>query len=184
METLVLNRSYQPVARVGWQRAVTLVLLGKVELVETYENKTVRSVSLEFKVPSVVRFLRKLTRHKPVVRLCRATVFVRDRGRCQYCHRGLARAEATFDHVIPRAQGGVTSWENIVIACVPCNQRKAGRTPEQARMRLSTRPQKPTQWPDTVTLTLMFQKGMPSVWRPWLRGLTAWHVVFEGAQAD
>jgi 5-methylcytosine-specific restriction endonuclease McrA len=126
VETLVLNRAYQPVARIPWQRAITLVFLGKVELVESYEDQTIRSVSFEVKVPAVVRFLRLLVRRQPVVRFSRENVFARDRGRCQYCQRPVTRAEATYDHVLPRKLGGLTTWENIVIACVPCNQAKGG----------------------------------------------------------
>ena len=68
MDTLVLNASWQPVARVPWQRAITLLFLGKVELVEEYEDKTIRSVTFEVKMPSVIRFLRMLKRRKPVIR--------------------------------------------------------------------------------------------------------------------
>lgn len=129
METLVLNAGYQPVARITWQRAITLLFLGKVEVIDEYEDRTIRSVSFEVKMPSVVRFLRMLTRRKPVVRFSRENVFARDQGQCQYCGTRLTRAESTYDHVVPRSQGGRTNWENIVIACVPCNQRKGGRTP-------------------------------------------------------
>ncbi len=179
METLVLNRSYQPVARIPWQRAITLLFLGKVELVEAYEDQTIRSVSFEIKVPSVVRFLRMLARRKPVIRFSRENVYARDHGRCQYCQRPVTRAEATYDHVIPRSRGGATNWENIVIACVPCNQNKGGRTPDQAHMPLKVKPVKPTKLPDTLRLTFLFQKGMPASWSTWLRDLTYWHGSLE-----
>lgn len=179
METLVLNRSYQPVARIPWQRAITLLFLGKVGLVEAYEEKTIRSVSFEIKVPSVVRFLRMLARRKPVIRFSRENVYARDHGRCQYCQRAVARPEATYNHVHPRSQGGATNWDNIVIACVPCNQKKGGRTPEQARMPLKVKPAKPTKLPDTLRLTFRFQNGMPASWQTWLRDLTYWHGSLE-----
>lgn len=175
METLVLNASYEPVARVPWQRAITLLFSGKVEVVEEYDNRTVRSVSFELKMPSVVRFLRYLKRRKPVVRFSRENVYARDEGRCQYCRRPVTRAEATYDHVVPRAQGGHTCWENIVISCVGCNQRKGGRTPEQARMALTKPPVKPSRLPDVLKITFTFQKGMPDSWKSWLRDLTYWH---------
>ena len=175
MDTLVLNATYQPVARIRWERAITLLFLGKVEVVEEYEDRTIRSVSFEIKMPSVVRFFRLLTRRKPVVRFSRQNVYARDHGQCQYCGRAVTRAEATWDHVTPRAQGGRTCWENIVIACVPCNQNKGGRTPEQARMKLRTAPVKPKKLPDTLRLTLTFQKGMPVGWKTWLRDMTYWH---------
>lgn len=179
METLVLNASYQPIARVPWERAITLLFLGKVEIVESYDDRLIRSVSFEIKMPSVVRFLRMLGRRKPVIRFSRENVYGRDGGRCQYCARPVSRAEATYDHVVPRSQGGKTNWENIVIACVPCNQSKGGRTPAQARLKLLSVPVKPKKLPESVRLTFTFQKGMPDSWRSWLRDLTYWHGSLE-----
>jgi len=179
MDTLVLNPSYQPVARISWQRAVTLLFLGTVEIVESYEDRTVRSVSFEVRMPSVIRFFRVVTRRKPAIRFSRENVHARDNGRCQYCRTRITRADATYDHVVPRSQGGKTNWENIVIACVGCNQRKGGRTPEQAGMRLSTAPVRPTKLPDVLRLTFTFQKGMPPSWKNWLRDLTYWHGSLE-----
>ena len=142
METLVLNAGYEPVACVHWQRAVTMIFLGKVEVVESYDRE-VRAPSLALKVPAVVRFLRAIRRVKRIVKFNRENVYARDGGQCQYCGRAVARTEATYDHVVPRAHGGRTSWENVVIACVTCNQRKGGRTPEQAGMRLMKAPARP-----------------------------------------
>ena len=126
-------------------------------------------------MPSVIRFFRLLKRRKPVVRFSRENVYARDQGKCQYCRRRVSRAEATYDHVIPRSQGGGTNWENIVIACVPCNQHKGGRTPDQARMRLERGPVRPTWLPETLRLTFTWDKGMPEAWKNWLRDLTYWH---------
>ena len=83
---------------------------------------------------------------KQGVRFSRENVYLRDQGRCQYCARSVTRSAATYDHVLPRNQGGRTSWENIVICCVPCNQQKGGRTPAQARMHLLIEPIRPTSW--------------------------------------
>lgn len=179
METLVLNATWQPVARITWQRAITLLFRGKVEIVEEYEDKTIRSVTFEVKMPSVVRFVRMVKRRKPVIRFSRENVFARDQGECQYCHRKVTRPEATYDHVLPRSQGGGTHWENIVIACVPCNQKKGGRTPDQARMKLAKAPVKPTWLPDSFRLTFAFHKGMPASWGNWLRDMTYWHGSLE-----
>src|SRR5262245_7675318 len=148
MDTLVLNAGYEPVARVGWQRAVTLLFLGKVEVVEEYEDKEVHSVTFALRMPSVVRFLRAIRGAKKLgLKFSRENVYLRDHGRCQYCQRKVPRHEATYDHVLPRSQGGHTSWENVVIACLPCNQKKGGRTPEQARMILRVAPAKPKRLP-------------------------------------
>ena len=66
METLVLDQSYLPVARCPWQRAVTLLFLGKVEVVEEYEDQEIRSVTFSIKMPSVVRFVNAIRRKKKV----------------------------------------------------------------------------------------------------------------------
>lgn len=175
METLVLSQSYEPVARITWQRAITLIWEGKVEVVEEYEDWKVRSCTLEFKVPSVIRFLKKVFGKKRAVKFSRENVYARDGGRCQYCAQKVPRSESTYDHVTPRTQGGQTRWENIVISCVPCNQKKGGRTPEQANMKLLTVPVKPKKLPDTLRLTFTFHKGMPESWRTWLRDMTYWN---------
>src|SRR5215831_17650300 len=150
METLVLSAMYEPVARVTWQRAITLLWQNKVEVVEEYTDREIRSVSVTIKMPSVIRFLRALRSRRRAVKFSRENVYMRDRGRCQYCGGRLARFDATYDHVVPRKLGGLTTWENIVIACVACNQKKGGRTPEAAGMRLRTRPQKPARLPDVT----------------------------------
>ncbi len=180
METLVLDHTYSPVARVSWQRAITLLWENKVEVVEEYEDWTVRSVTIEIKVPSVIRFLKKVFGKKRAVKFSRENVFARDAGRCQYCSTKVSRAESTYDHVVPRVQGGHTRWENIVIACTPCNQKKGGRTPEQAHMKLLSVPVKPKKLPEnTVRLTFAYQKGMPTSWANWLRSVTYWNGELE-----
>jgi 5-methylcytosine-specific restriction endonuclease McrA len=175
METLVLNMTYEPVCRVPWQRAITLLFNGKVEVVDEYEDHPIRSVTFEIKMPAVVRFLKLLRRRKPVVRFSRENVYARDRGRCQYCARKVTRSEATYDHVVPRKLGGHTGWANIVIACVGCNQKKGGRTPEQAKMALVTFPERPSKLPEVLRLTFTWDNGMPNAWKNWLRDMTYWH---------
>jgi 5-methylcytosine-specific restriction endonuclease McrA len=172
METLVLSSTYQPVARISWQRAITLLFLGKVEVIEEYSDHQVRSVSLSLNMPSVVRFLRFLRRHEqPQIRFCRENVYLRDGGKCQYCATSLSRREATLDHVLPRVRGGRSDWENIVLACAACNQKKGGRTPGQAKMRLLLKPARPAILPGGLRLTFTFPRDMPAPWRAWLSSL-------------
>jgi 5-methylcytosine-specific restriction endonuclease McrA len=179
MECLVLSPSFMPMAKVPWQRAVTLYFKNLVEVVE-HHDAVIRSVTLELKVPSVVRFIRGSKPRRKAIKFSRENVYARDAGRCQYCSRPCDRSEATYDHVIPRAQGGGTHWDNIVIACVPCNQKKGGRTPEQAGMHLRTVPVKPKKLPDTMRFCMTYQKGMPLSWRQWLQvDLPYWHGALE-----
>ncbi len=179
MDTLVLSHAYEPVARVAWKRAMTLLFEGKVEVIEEYENWTVRSVTVEFKVPSIIRFLRKIRDRKPAVKFSRENVYTRDHGKCQYCGHRVPRPEATYDHVIPRSQGGQTRWENVVICCVPCNQKKGGRTPEQAKMHLLSVPVKPKTMPAHVRLTFLFRKDIPASWKMWLQSYSYWNTELD-----
>jgi 5-methylcytosine-specific restriction endonuclease McrA len=150
-----------------------------VEVVEEYDDKEIRAVTFTIKMPSVVRFLRAIRGKKKAVKFSRQNVYARDGGRCQYCASKVARFEATYDHVVPRSKGGKTTWENIVIACVPCNQKKGGRTPEQAHMKLRTTPVRPKKLPEVLSITFTFQPGMPDAWRTWLRDVAYWNAELE-----
>lgn len=175
METLVLTASYEPVARVSWKRAVALLFDGKVEVIEEYEDRFVRSITLEIKMPSVIRFLRAVRARKQTPKFSRENVYARDNGRCQYCAKKVMRHEATYDHVVPRALGGKTTWQNVVICCVPCNQRKGARLAAEVGTRLTSVPRRPKKLPDALRMTFMFQKGMPHSWKSWLRDFSYWN---------
>jgi len=179
METLVLNPGYEPVARVPWQRAISLLFLGKVEVVDEYEDREIRSVTFVVKMPAIVRLLRALRGARKALSFSRENVYARDGGRCQYCGAGVRRDQITYDHVVPRSRGGKTTWENIVIACVACNQKKGGRTPEQAGMKLRTSPVRPKKLPEALRITLAFREGMPESWRAFLRSYSYWHGELE-----
>ena len=90
---------------------------------------------------------RAINRDRQAIRFSRVNIYTRDGFACQYCCQRMDTEDLTFDHVVPRAAGGRTTWENIVTCCVPCNHAKADRTPEQARMRLRARPSKPRYLP-------------------------------------
>ena len=179
METLVLSHAYLPLDRVCWQRAVALWFMDTVEVLEEYEDREVRATSLVIKMPAVVRFVRRVNSHLRGFKLSRENVFARDRGRCQYCGQRLSRSSATWDHVVPRRLGGRTTWENIVLACLDCNQRKGGRTPDEAGMRLMARATQPRALPPTFAWTLPGPREVPESWRQYLFDLTYWHSDLE-----
>ncbi|HWO93263.1 MAG TPA: HNH endonuclease [Dehalococcoidia bacterium] len=137
---LVLNQMYEPLNVCNVRRAFVLVDRGKAEVLER-GDEWIRSVSAAFPTPSVIRLMTQIRRPRPTVRLSRREVFQRDKYTCQYC--GQVARDLTLDHVIPRHRGGRHTWENLVTACKRCNHRKAGRTPSEARMRLSTEPTAP-----------------------------------------
>ncbi len=165
-QTLVLNQSYEPLKIVDWQRAITLWVQGKVEILEEHD-KTVRAVSFSFKLPSVVRLLHFVRlRKRPVVQFTRLNIYSRDEMRCQYCGNEFEAEDLTFDHVVPVSAGGRRGWENIVTACEPCNRKKANRTPAEAGMKLLRQPHRPTVLAPTVKFTLGFRT--PSNWQSYL----------------
>lgn len=177
MQTLVLDVGYRPIQRVPWETAIVWVLEKAVEVVDEHPDRYINTVSWRVSMPSVVRFLRPISR-KRAIKFSRHNIYTRDHRRCQYCGQRCTRDRFTYDHVVPRSQGGRTEWTNVVVACVPCNQRKAGRTPAQARMHLSQAPVKPKKLPDAGP-ELYYQPGMPESWKTWLRDASYWNGELE-----
>jgi 5-methylcytosine-specific restriction endonuclease McrA len=148
---------------------MTLWVSGRVEVIEAYDDRRVQSPAKAFDMPSIVRYIRGRRPYRQMrVKFSKPTVYARDKGHCQYCGANLRLSEATFDHVVPRSRGGATSWENVVIACRPCNQRKGNKTPKEARMRLATTPKRPASPPKPVNEP-GWRFGMPEGWRIYLR---------------
>lgn len=165
MRTLLLNATYEPLKVISWKRAVTLLLLDKVEVVEEYD-KEVRSVTFQIKLPAVVRLLKFVKHRKRKVKFCRANVYARDKYTCQYCGKKEHADALTFDHVMPKSRGGKTDWANIVTACFKCNDRKGNRTPEEAKMWPRIEPQRPA-WLPVVNICLQI-KNPPETWQDYL----------------
>jgi len=137
---LVLNQDYQPVNVCKARRAVVLIFRGRAEVLENNSTE-LHSINYSIPLPSVIRLVYMVRRPLVERKLTRIEVFSRDRYTCQYC--GKETKELTLDHVIPRGQGGEHTWENVVSCCIPCNRRKAGRTPKEAGMRLLHPPLSP-----------------------------------------
>jgi len=137
--TLVLNAdfrplSYFPLSLWSWQDTVKAVIADRVSVLSEYDTQ-IHSPSFAMALPSVIA-LRDYIKPGRSPAFTRFNVFLRDRLICQYCGEPSLAHELTFDHVVPRSQGGRTTWENVVSACSPCNLRKGGRTPKQAGMPL------------------------------------------------
>jgi 5-methylcytosine-specific restriction endonuclease McrA len=179
---LVLNRSYLPIHVTSARRAFALLYQGLARVVDA-EHRTfgfeewfdLRVVGVHdvigtsrgpVRVPRVVLltvFDRMPRRH---VRFSRSNVMTRDAFTCQYCGVRPPRAELNLDHVVPRAHGGRSTWENVVASCVGCNRSKGGRTPEQAGLRLRRPPARP-RWTPLAALPLASARH--EEWRPFLR---------------
>ncbi|MEN1681465.1 MAG: HNH endonuclease [Planctomycetota bacterium] len=171
---LVLNRQYMAVHVVDVKRAFRLLFRELAEVIhiedgqyanydfESWreisemrsafkekepESDWVQSVNFEIEVPRVLRLLHYDRVPRQRVRLNRRNLFARDGNRCQYCGKRFATSELSIDHVVPTCRGGLTTWENVVCACVKCNVRKGGRTPQEANMQLTKKPVRPKRSP-------------------------------------
>jgi len=172
LSVLVLNRSFVAVHITNVRRAITLLFRQLAEVVHIEEGQFsgysldswrelsalrsgfrgpdedwIRAVGYDLQAPRVIRLVSCDRGPRQGLRFNRRNVFARDGNQCQYCGRGFPTSELSLDHVVPRSRGGVTSWENIVCACVACNVRKGGRTPQEARMNLVKQPVKPKRSP-------------------------------------
>jgi len=162
---LLLNATYEPLRVISWKRAITLLTVGKVEVLEAYDRE-VRSVSFAIQLPAVVRLLHLVRFRKHTIRFSRENIYIRDKYQCQYCGKPMPGCDLTYDHVIPKSMGGKTAWENIVTCCLPCNKQKGGRTPSQAKMRLIRQAKRPS-WHPILMITLRIS-NTPDLWRNYL----------------
>lgn len=192
---LVLNRFYQAIRVINVRRAFSLLCKEMAEVIhietdaagearwqnlnfaswqelsslkasfEPAEYDWIHTVRFQIAVPRIIRLLgyEKLPRQD--VKFNRRNIYARDSSRCQYCGKRFPTTELSLDHVLPKSQGGKSSWENIVCCCVKCNVRKGGRTPEQARMHLISKPIKPKRSP-VINIRLADQRY--SSWRQFL----------------
>ncbi len=184
---LVLNRSYLPIHVTSVRRAFSLIYQGIARAIDeqyqTFDFESWSELAIvregddavgtargPIPIPRVivlVAFDRIPKRH---VRFSRLNIFARDDFTCQYCSRRAPRSELNLDHVIPRALGGRSTWDNVVCSCLHCNRKKGGRTPRQAGMKLKRKPTKPRWTPlaNLVTSTVRYKE-----WKPFLNVVDA-----------
>jgi 5-methylcytosine-specific restriction endonuclease McrA len=161
---LVLNKGWAPIQVTSVREAISLVAKGSALIIEPetyathdlrtwgdvsrvkarFERETIRSPRLMLVPPEVILLKSYAGFGERSVIFSRKNIFKRDRHTCQYCGSQPGPESLTIEHVVPRSKGGVSSWENCVLACVDCNKRKSDRTPEQAGMKLRTVPRKPS----------------------------------------
>lgn len=181
-KVLVLNRLYAAVRVISARRAFVMLCKEAAEVISVEEGQYrnydfatwteiaelqrqfepeahtwIRTPRLHIAVPKIIRLLGYDRLPRQEVKLNRRNLYARDSNRCQYCGRHFPTRELTLDHVIPRVQGGVHTWENLVCACVRCNARKGGRTPSQAHLKLIRKPARPRRNP-TIALRLGHEK--------------------------
>lgn len=189
-KVLVLNKLYVAVRVISARRAFSMLCRDIAEVIHVDDGRCVnydfeswaelsqlqrtfepdkhdwvRTMRFEVAVPKVIRLLGYDRLPAQIVKLNRRNLFARDRNQCQYCGKSFSTCELSIDHVLPRSQGGGDSWENLVCACVRCNARKGGRTPEQARMALTRTPSKPKRNP---LITIRLAQDRYSSWKAFL----------------
>jgi 5-methylcytosine-specific restriction endonuclease McrA len=162
--TLVLNRNWQPVSVATVARSLTMLWNASAHVVDPDDFQLytwadwarmapragepfLQAVRFRMRVPEVLTLTRHDKPRESAVTFSRRNIFRRDHSTCQYCGGRPGSPELTIDHVTPRSQGGSSTWENCVLACVACNAKKANRTPEQAHMKLRRAPFRPAWKP-------------------------------------
>ena len=158
---VILDAGYEFVGVVSWQRAMTLLLTGKIEIVKRSE-RIIHTVSNEYIVPAVARLLRTVKRvYKAAVAWSRRNLFSRDGWICGYC--GIQSFSGmTIDHILPVSRGGKTTWENTITSCKSCNDKKGNRLPEEAGLTLRMKPKRPNI-KDFCSVILKNRFGVESV---------------------
>jgi 5-methylcytosine-specific restriction endonuclease McrA len=139
-EVLLLNANYEPLNVCTMRRAMSLLLLGKAEVLEQRE-KPLQTIRGKQTAPSVLKMRYPVRRPMPKLRLSRHSILARDNYTCQYC--GVKGKDLTIDHVHPRWAGGPQTWDNLVACCRKCNLKKGDKTPAQANMKLARKPRRP-----------------------------------------
>jgi 5-methylcytosine-specific restriction endonuclease McrA len=169
-DVLVLNTTLEPLNVVAFKRAISLLLNGKAKIVHV-RDRDVRAATIAIPLPSVIQMVYYIARGRREVPLSKKAVLIRDEHRCQYC--GVTgQKKLTVDHIMPRSRGGGSTWENLVTACMVCNQRKRDRTPDEAGMRLRKKPRKPRFIP-----WLVISRNTTEA--DWLTYITLWSVSID-----
>ena len=157
-----MNQSYEPVTVCSAKKALILIFLTKAEIVARKDGQLIRSVKTSFPYPSVIRLSKFIRVPFKKVELSRKNILRRDNYRCMYC--GVKSNALTIDHVIPKSRGGVDSWENLVSACITCNNKKGNRTPDEVNMALISKPRKPHH----ILFLKHFMGKLEENWKPFL----------------
>ena len=168
MRVLALSSNYEPLGTITWEKAVNLIFLDKATTVGEYDEE-VHSPSVTMKIPSVVVYKNNRWRKTNSVRFSRQNVWIRDEGKCQYCNLRVSVKSFTLDHVNPKCCGGKTTWDNVVVCCESCNQKKADKTLKDVGFKLLKPPKKPHSLPFVNEIKGFYNENYlhPS-WKFWL----------------
>jgi 5-methylcytosine-specific restriction endonuclease McrA len=182
LPVLVLNRLYVPIRVCSVRRALVQLYGGSAQALDAdgelyHFEDWARSTPLEtddfvplvqgkLRAPRLLHLSHYDRTPKLTLRLTRQNLYLRDHYQCQYCGKRPHVAELNLDHVLPRASGGIDSWENLVVSCRPCNLKKGKRTPREAGMTLLRTPHVPS-----LSHAALLLQGLPAPfaeWKPFL----------------
>lgn len=162
-KVLLLDSHNHPINICSWKRALILLLKGKAENARMLNDIDSMIKIDNTLIPCVIKLTYELAVPYKELPFCRENILVRDNFVCQYCGKKFPAEELTLDHVYPKSRFGPDIWENIVACCKECNQKKADRTPKEARMKLLRRPYRPKDY-----LMFEMQKYPQSLIKYWL----------------
>jgi len=143
INVLKLDSAFKPIEIISWEEAFVLTWLNKAYAVE-YSDKWVHSATKKFQIPSVIVLFQYIDEKFFTLPCTRKNILVRDEYRCQYCAQNVREANLTIDHVLPKSKGGRSTWDNVVAACKPCNQKKRDYLVENSPVSLIRSPKKPS----------------------------------------
>ena len=159
--TLKLDAAWQPIEVIPADKGFSMVYSGRAQVVENYEQ----GPCAHFHFPSVIVLKKYIRKRKVRMSATRKNIYWRDKYTCQYCGEKQSYGNLTLDHVVPKSRGGLGGWENLVSACVPCNQKKGCKTPYEASMTLLKEPSEPR----FSILDFYHHLEMPDAWKKFIR---------------
>jgi len=152
--TLLLNTTFEPISVLSWKKAITLVYLGKVEVLKEYDRE-IHGVSISIRQPAVIRLLTLVRSNHARVKFSRKNV-----------GQKFDPKHLTCDHLVPRSRGGVTEWTNIVTSCITCNLKKGDKLPDEVKMHPRKRPSRPNGF--YLFMLNLGVKMPPEYWRDYM----------------
>jgi hypothetical protein len=152
-KTLLLDINYQPQIFLDFKSTFKKICKDKIEILESWEDDMINFYGSYINLPSVVKLTYSINRKFFAVSFSRGAVILRDKNKCQYCNKKLLPSEITIDHVLPRAMGGGNSFNNCVVSCFKCNNKKSHKTIEEAGMKLIKKPISPSATSESLLYT-------------------------------
>lgn len=197
---LVLNKNYMAIGTSPLYKALNLLFTHDAEnrpkavvidddcMPHTWEEwsrlkvkdgeAAIYTVYKSFRIPEVIKLSKYDKMPRQTVVFSRANIFKRDEYTCQYCGKKPGSEELTIDHVVPKSNGGKTTWTNCVLSCISCNSIKGSFACEEVKnskfpkgMKLLKQPFQPKL--KDLKLTLYYKS-----WKQWLDE-AYWNVELE-----